>query len=223
MLGTAPSPEDHRRIAQPGSGYHDARAHGTVRRGTRQIRGLRGRGNGGIPGGRPRVLPDGDEHPPAGGASGDRGADGARSGGVADPRRPWRGTAMDAGRCRVARSCDRGAPMRRGRRLCAPDRDRAGSAFSVRLRVRGGGCSHRQRGRMRQRDYALLRFHARKADCSRSGPGVGDRGHARGVAADAGAGGAYEPCLPGGVPGPPGVSRGQVPGAIPEWRCRRIA
>jgi geranyl-CoA carboxylase alpha subunit len=90
-----------------------ARAHGPLRGGAGAGGGLCGRGHGGVSAGRRRVLLDGDEHPPAGRAPGDRNGDRAWT--WWNGRSAWRA----ASRCRWRRpTCvPRATPSRCA---CAP-------------------------------------------------------------------------------------------------------
>ena len=116
-------------------------------------------GEGGPAGG--RLLVHGDEHAPAGRASGDRGGHRARSGRMAVPRRRGRAAAAQAGSGAHRRSRGRGAPLCRGSgaRLSAVDRQIGGAAISA-----GRRPARRYRRRSRRRGHAVLRSDDRQAD-----------------------------------------------------------
>src|SRR5450830_1177905 len=126
LLGAAAPPEDHRRSPQPRRGPWPASAHGRVRRGPGPGRRLCGRGHGGVSARRRRLLPDGDEHPAAGGAPCDRGPDRAGPGRLAAARGPGRAPAPAPGADPLRRPCHRGSPVRRRRALPPPHRPGAG-------------------------------------------------------------------------------------------------
>ena len=115
LLGAAPPPEADRGSAVARRRCRPARAHGRDRGGGGEGDPLRGRGHAGIPARQRRqLLLHGDEHAPAGRASGDRGDHRARPGRVAAARGCRRATAADAGRRALQGPRDRGAPVRRG-------------------------------------------------------------------------------------------------------------
>ena len=140
MLRAAPLPEDHRGIAvsvhrRPDARGHDCRG-GTCRAGGRlrerrddRVHRRRGR----------RVLLHGDEHAPAGRASGHRGRHRARPGGMAAPRRRGRAPAAGPG-LRSANGATRSRPAStartRGAASCPPSV--ASTASRTRPRVRTG-------------------------------------------------------------------------------------
>src|SRR6218665_1125809 len=125
LLGAAAPPETHRRMAQPGRRCRAARAPGRLRRRIGARCGLCGRGHGGVFARGGAVFSAGDEHPPAGGAPGDRSTRRAGPGGVAVARGARRAAGAGAAPGGVAGPCDRSAAVRRRRAISAAHRARA--------------------------------------------------------------------------------------------------
>ena len=99
VLGAAPPPEGDRGIACAAHVAGAAPSHGRGGSVGRSCRRLHQRRHDRVPGGcRRRVLFPGDEHPAAGGASGDRDGDRRRPRAMADPHRPRRAPHRDARR-----------------------------------------------------------------------------------------------------------------------------
>ena len=143
LLAAAPPPEGDRGSAGAGDGRGDPR------------RGLRRRGQGGQSGRlcrrghgrvhrrrqrRPERGPDlvhGDEHPPPGRASGDRGDHRRGSGRMAAAGRLGRDAAEAPGRARDPGPCARGAALRRGSGASFPALDRPARTFPAARDGRG--------------------------------------------------------------------------------------
>ena len=171
LLAAAPPPEGDRGGPRPrhdrGGARGDGRGGGAGGEGDRLFRRRHGRVHRRRLARPPprRLLVHGDEHPPAGGASGDRGDHRRGPGRVAAPRRRRRAAAEGAGRARHPRPRLRGAALRRGRRARLPARHR--HADASRLPARRA----RQFGRARRRRHQpLVRPDDRQADRARADP-----------------------------------------------------
>ena len=126
LLGAASPPEGHRGSAGARHDAGTARAQmGEAAVAAARAVGLRRRGHRGIHRRRRwRVLFHGDEHAPAGRASGDRDDHRSRPGGVAVARRRRRAAAAGAGAAADSRARHRGAHLRRGSGARIPALDR---------------------------------------------------------------------------------------------------
>ena len=156
MLGAAPLPEDHRGIALALHRRGDARGddrRGRARGAGRRLRECR---HDRVHRRRRRALLfHGDEHAPAGRASGDRTGHRPRSRRMAAARRVGRAAAARAGRDPPAGPCHRGAHLQRGSAPRLPALGRAHPA--LRASARGRGLARRHRHRRRRRDQRPLR------------------------------------------------------------------
>ena len=214
LLGAAPPSEGDRGGALARRDCRPAPAHGCRRRRRRPRHRLSRRRHGRVPAGRRRrLLLPGDEHPPAGRASGDRGDHRPGSRGLAAQGGDGREAAAHPGAGDVRRPRHRGQALCRGRLCRLPAADRAHRRLAPGDRARR---AHRPRHEGRACDLAVLRSHDRQGD--RPWRHARGSAHAAGARAarDRRAGPDHQPAFPDPPAGASRVRRRQGDHGVPR-------